>query len=87
MTGNGRVDTSDVVAIQRFFLGQPFGTANVGKYKFTPVSLSYPTIATDQTNQDYSRGASWATSLVLLSTVRRAARPQTRPVMVRFLLR
>ena len=55
VNGDGRIDTSDVVAIQRFFLGQPFGTANVGKYQFTPVSRSYPGIATDQTNQDYSR--------------------------------
>jgi len=53
VTGDGRIDTSDVVAIQRFFLGQPSGTANVGKYKFTPVSRTYPGITTDQTNQDY----------------------------------
>ena len=53
VNGDGRIDTSDVVAIVRFFLGRPFGFANVGKYKFTPVSRSYPNIATDQTGQDY----------------------------------
>jgi hypothetical protein len=53
VNGDGRIDTSDVVAIVRFYLGRPFGYANTGKYKFTPVSRSYPNIATDQTGQDY----------------------------------
>jgi hypothetical protein len=53
VNGDNRIDTSDVVAIQRFFLGRPFGFANVGKYQFTPTSRNYPGIATDQTGQDY----------------------------------
>jgi hypothetical protein len=51
VNGDNAVNTVDVIAIQRFFLGTP--TANVGKYKFTPVSRSYPGIATDQTAQNY----------------------------------
>jgi hypothetical protein len=53
VTGDTRIDTSDVVAINRFFLGQPFGTANVGKYDFTPAARTYPAIASNQTGQDY----------------------------------
>jgi hypothetical protein len=54
VNGDGLINTFDVVAIQRFFVGQPFGTASVGQYKFTPMSRSYPNIATNQTGQDYS---------------------------------
>jgi hypothetical protein len=53
VNGDNRIDTSDVVAIQRFFLGRPFGFANVGKYQFTPAGRTYPMIASDQTGQDY----------------------------------
>jgi hypothetical protein len=53
VNGDGRVDTSDVVAIQRFFIGRPFGYANVGKYKFTPANRTYPGVVTDQTAQNY----------------------------------
>ena len=51
---SGVVDTVDVVAIQRFFIGRTFGTSNVGKYKFTPVTRTYPSLISDQTAQDYS---------------------------------
>jgi hypothetical protein len=47
------VNTVDIVAIQRFFLGQTSGTANVGRYQFTPASRAYNGIATDQSNQNY----------------------------------
>ena len=48
------INTFDVIAIQRFFLGQTFGTANVGKYRFTPVTRTYTGVTSDQTEQDYS---------------------------------
>jgi hypothetical protein len=54
VTGDNRIDTSDVVAIQRFFLGQTFGTADVGKYQFTPASRSYAPLTANQTAQDYA---------------------------------
>jgi hypothetical protein len=44
----------DVVAIQRFFLSQPTGIANVGKYQFNPVNRSYPGVVTNQTGQNYN---------------------------------
>jgi hypothetical protein len=47
------VNTSDVIAIQRFFLGLSGGIANVGKYRFDPASRTYSGIDTDQTGQDY----------------------------------
>jgi hypothetical protein len=47
------VNTVDIVAIQRFFLGASTGTANVGKYRFSPVSRSYPAISGNQTGQNY----------------------------------
>lgn len=53
VTGDGVVDTFDIVAIQRFYLGRTTGIANVGKYQFTPVNRSYPGILSDQTAQDY----------------------------------
>jgi hypothetical protein len=53
VNGNTVINTVDVIAIQRFFLGQVTGTANVGKYQFTPTSLSYLGIVTDQTAQNY----------------------------------
>ena len=53
VNGLAGVDTVDVIAIQRFFLGATTGTANVGKYQFSPVSRSYPGVVTDQTAQDY----------------------------------
>jgi hypothetical protein len=54
VSGNNIVDTIDVIAIQRFFLGETTGTANVGKYRFSPASYTYPVVITDQTNQNYN---------------------------------
>jgi len=52
--GSNGVDTVDVVATQRFYLALTSGTANVGKYRFTPIGRSYNGMANDQTNQNYS---------------------------------
>ena len=43
----------DVLAIQKFFLGQTSGTANVGKYQFTPASRTYTAVLSNQTAQNY----------------------------------
>ena len=51
---NGSVNTQDVVAVQRFFLGFTSATASTGQYKFTPTSLTYPTLGTNQTGQNYA---------------------------------
>ena len=40
VNGDATVDTSDVIAIQRFALGVPTGIANTGKYQFIPASRS-----------------------------------------------
>ena len=53
VNGDTAVNTVDVIAIQRFFLGLTTGTANVGKYQFTPASRTYPGIVSDQTAQNY----------------------------------
>lgn len=53
VTGNNVVDTVDVIAIQRFFLGLTTGIANVGKYKFTPASRVYSPLVSDQPSQNY----------------------------------
>jgi hypothetical protein len=53
VNGDSAVNTVDVVAIQRFFLGLSTGTANVGKYKFTPANRSYPGLVSDQSGQNY----------------------------------
>ena len=47
------INTVDVIAIQRFFLGLPTGIANVGKYQFTPASRTYPGLVSNQTAQNY----------------------------------
>jgi sugar lactone lactonase YvrE len=47
------INTSDIIAIQRFALGRSTGTANVGWHKFTPGVRSYVNLATNQINQDY----------------------------------
>jgi hypothetical protein len=54
VNGDSSVNTVDVVAIQRFYLGVSTGTANVGKYQFTPANRTYPSASGDQTAQDYS---------------------------------
>ena len=53
VTGNGVVDTFDVIAIQRFFLGLSTAIANTGKYQFSPASRSYSGVGSDQTGQNY----------------------------------
>jgi hypothetical protein len=53
MNGNTVVNTQDVIAVQRFFTGQTTAIANVGKYKFTPVSRTYTGTTTNQTAQNY----------------------------------
>jgi hypothetical protein len=51
--GDSIVTTVDVIAIQRFFIGRTFGTGNVGKYRFTPASRTYPKLGSDQTEQNF----------------------------------
>jgi hypothetical protein len=53
VNGVGGINTLDVIAVQRFFLGQVTGTANTGKYQFTPTNRIYVGIVTDQTAQNY----------------------------------
>ena len=53
VNGDTAVNTVDVIAIQRVFLGQLTGIANVGKYQFSPANRSYPGIGSDQTGQNY----------------------------------
>jgi len=53
VNGVNGVNTVDVIAIQRFFLGLTTGIGNAGKYKFAPVSRSYPGMVSDQTAQNY----------------------------------
>ena len=53
VNGDSEINGVDVLAIQRFFLGQTTGTANVGKYQFTPVNRTYPGLVSDQTAQNY----------------------------------
>ena len=53
VNGDASINTVDVVATQRFFLGFSTGTANVGKYSFSPTNRSYAAISTDQTGQNY----------------------------------
>src|SRR4029077_4106153 len=54
VNGINGVDTVDVIAIQRFYLGLVSGTANVGKFQFTPTNRSYPGPVSDQTGQNYN---------------------------------
>jgi hypothetical protein len=53
VNGDSNINTIDVIAIQRFFLGSSTGIANTGKYSFNPATRSYPTVSSDQTNQNY----------------------------------
>ena len=53
VNGDTSVNTVDVIAVQRFFLGLATGIANTGKYQFSPASRSYPAIGNDQTGQNY----------------------------------
>jgi hypothetical protein len=53
VNGDNAVNTLDVVAIHRFFLGLTTGIGNMGTYNFTPISRSYLNVFTDQTAQNY----------------------------------
>lgn len=53
VNGDAAITTADVVAIQRFALGLTSGTANVGKYQFTPASRTYSGLVSNQIGQDY----------------------------------
>jgi hypothetical protein len=53
VNGDTAVNTIDVVAIQRFYLGLTTGTANVGKYQFSPTSRTYPSFSSDHTGENY----------------------------------
>ena len=53
VNGDTAIDTIDVIAIQRFYLGLSTGIANTGKYKFTPVNRTYTGIVSNQTGQNY----------------------------------
>jgi hypothetical protein len=53
VNGDGVINTVDVIAIQRFFLGLSTGIANVGKYQFIPANRTYPGVVSDQTSQNY----------------------------------
>jgi hypothetical protein len=53
VNGDGAVNTVDVIAIQRFFLGLSTGIANVGKYQFIPTNRTYPGVVSDQAGQNY----------------------------------
>jgi hypothetical protein len=55
VNGSGTVNTTDAIAVQRFFLIQGTGTANVGKYVFSPLNRVYTMpLSGNQTAQDYS---------------------------------
>jgi N-acetylneuraminic acid mutarotase len=47
------VDTVDVIVIQRYVLQLTTGTANAGKYKFTPANRTYSGVVGNQTGQNY----------------------------------
>ena len=49
VNGDASINTIDVVAIQRFFLGLSTGIANVGKYQFNPSSRCFG----HQSNQNF----------------------------------
>ena len=53
VNSDSNISTVDVVAIQRFFLGLTTGTANVGKYQFSPANRSYSGIITTQLGQNF----------------------------------
>ena len=53
VNGDTLINTTDIVAIQRFALGLPTGIANTGKYQFTPASRAYLAVVSNQTGQNY----------------------------------
>ena len=54
VNGDTSVNTVDVIAIQRFFLGLSTGIGNTGRYRFIPVNRAYPGIVSNQTAQNYN---------------------------------
>jgi hypothetical protein len=53
VNSDGRVDTRDVTAINRFYLGQSTGIGNTGRYNFIPISRTYTGVTTNQPAQNY----------------------------------
>ena len=53
VNGDSAINTVDVIAIQRFFLGLSTGIANTGKYQFNPANRTYPGLVSDQLGQNY----------------------------------
>jgi len=53
VNGDITVNTVDAIAIQRFYLGLTTGTANVGQYRFNPLSRTYTGVGSNQTGQNY----------------------------------
>ena len=54
VNGDAAINTVDVIAIQRFFLALSTGIADVGEFRFSPVSRSYSNVTGDQTGQNYN---------------------------------
>ena len=54
VNGDANIQGVDALAIQKFFLGMTSGTANTGKYQFTPVNRSYPGVVSNQSGQNYA---------------------------------
>ena len=53
VNGDTAINTVDVIAVQRFAIGLLTGTANTGKYQFSPASRTYPEITHDWIDQNY----------------------------------
>ena len=53
VNADNRVNTVDMITVERFFLGYQTGIANVGKYQFNPASRTYPGVGGNQTAQNY----------------------------------
>jgi hypothetical protein len=52
-TPDGVVNTLDVLAVQRFFLGFATGIGQVGKFKFNPTNIPYLGLITNVTNANF----------------------------------
>jgi hypothetical protein len=53
VNGDSSVNTADVIAVQRFFLGLISGIGNVGHYNFDPTNRSYSVLFNNQTAQNF----------------------------------
>ena len=53
VNGDNQINTVDVIAIQRFFLGILTGVADVGKYQFSPVSRIYSGTTSSPAEENY----------------------------------